>query len=114
MMSERKILDLFKGGDSLAIIVEAGSKKPNFPTLPHRVEGLHLTDLEEQKVSKWVFGEDLKFTVPVNLRGSKKAYLSIMDDEPEREGHEEFFLRYWDLETSLTQVSTSSPDEAKA
>ena len=107
------ILSIIRGYADLSLTVEPQVKKPNFPSLPvTATEFEHLDKLEEEKVDNWHFDEELKFTVPVNLRDSKKAYLALLSDEPESDVDEDF-LQSWGLSNLYEGPPKDSQEDAK-
>ena len=70
---------------------------------------LELTATEEEEIKKIVFPADLHFQVPVDLRGSKTAYLKMMSEDDSNEDETELVLRSWGLD-SLYEESTDGGD----
>ena len=107
------ILEVIRGYADLSLTVEPEVKKPNFPKLHvTATEFEHLDEIEEQKVKNWHFDEELKFSVPVNLRDSKKAYLALLSDEPESDVDEDF-LQSWGLSNLYEGPPKDSQEDAK-
>lgn len=59
---------------------------------------LELTETEEDEIKKIVFPADLHFQVPVDLRGSKTAYVKMMSEDDSDEDETELVLRSWGLD----------------
>ena len=68
-----------------------------------------LSALEEEQVKSCVFPQELKFSVPVNLHDSKKAYLTLLSDELESEADEDF-LRAWGLDKLDVDAGSKSTE----
>lgn len=71
---------------------------------------LELTATEEEEIKKIVFPADLHFQVPVDLRGSKTAYLKMMSEDDSNEDETELVLRSWGLD-NLYEESADRPKE---
>ena len=105
------VLEVIKGCADLGLTVEPELKKRSFPTLPiTATEFEHLDDVEEQKVKNWHFDEELQFSVPVNLRDSKRAYLALLNDEPESEADDDV-LQSWGLDSLYKGPPSPSKDD---
>lgn len=105
---------MLKQSDSLGITIELDVRKPKFPPLPcDASEFKQLSDTEEQQINQWNFDKDLKFSVPVNLRDSKNAYLLLLSDEADRDDTNKEFLQWWGL-GDLSKPTSPVPDEGDA
>ena len=82
VIEEENIALLFKRGEDLSTAISKTKWKDSsqFPELRVSCKQLELTKDEEERVNKVFFPEDLHFSVPVNLRDSKTAYLTLMED----------------------------------
>lgn len=110
----QNVFEMLQKSDSLGITIELDVRKPQLPPLPcDASEFQQLTDTEEQEVNGWKFDKDLKFSVPVNLRDSKKAYLLLLSDEPEKGDANKEFLQWWGL-GDLSNPTTPVSDKADA
>lgn len=103
----KSLLAPFIDVDALPIVV---SKRPLTKTLTEKLfistDLDLLSPLEEKRIKDVVFPEELKFSVPVNLYDSKKAYLTLLSDKQETEDEVDFF-RAWGLD-ELSADSTST------
>ena len=77
MNSPRNVLQYLKSQDDLCATVEAESTKHTLPPMDI-TEFEKLSSFEEDKIEKLTFAEELKFSTPVNLKSSKKAFLFLL------------------------------------
>lgn len=85
-------------GENLTVIVSNSEKnKMAIPEFCSTTGFEDLTESEEERVKAVVFSEDLHFSVPVNIRDSKNAYLILQGVEPEPELED--LLMLWALES---------------
>lgn len=70
----------------------------------------NLNDQEEERVKSCVFPKELKFSVDVNLRDSKRAYCTLISDELESDTEEDF-LHTWGLDALHVEVEQPSSTE---
>ena len=78
------MLDRLKAQGDLCAALESESAKHNLPqAVITNFERLNLD--EEIHIKEQCFDEDLKFSAPVNLRDSKKAFLSLLSNLDEEE-----------------------------
>ena len=108
VIEEQELGLLFTSGDTLtaAIANSRWTDSAAFSELHLSCEQLGLTAEEETSVKDIVFPDDLHFTVPVNLRDSKKAYLTIMEDTDTDDAD---MLPPW--ETLLENIPATSTQE---
>ena len=91
---------LFVQGEDLssAIANSAWGEGSSFPDLNLSSDHLLLTEVEEKKVKEIVFPEDLHFSVPVNIRDSKNAYLTLISSEEDSDADDGDMLQTWGLD----------------
>ena len=87
-----QLLSDLKSAEGLASIVSKESTRLNHAFLS-QAPGLDLSSKEGEKVSKTIFSDDLKFSVDVNLRDSKKAFQMLIGGL----GEPQTFEQLWTL-----------------
>ena len=108
---ERNLALLFSQTNVLSSAIADSSYHGSvLPQLRVSGEPLQLSVFEEEQIKDIVFPADLRFSVPVNLRDSKKAYLTLLESEEDvDEDDAEGILHSWGLANLYTGPGPPSP-----
>ena len=111
-MDERNLALLFSQTNVLSSAIADSSYHGSvLSELRVSSEPLQLTVFEEEQIKDTVFPSSLRFSVPVNLRDSKKAYLTLLESEDVDEDDAEGILQSWGLANLYTGPPSPTPKE---
>ena len=111
-MEQRNIALLFAQKNELSSAIANSSYGSVFPA-DFSISGkpLQLTDLEEEQIKNIDFPASLRFSVPVNLKDSKNAYLTLLESEEDPADDAEHILKSWGLANLYKEGDVTAANE---
>ena len=112
-VGQSRLFDILKDCGNLFSVVDSESQRRNVQLMSYSVEeGEELSPSEERKIKEQAmsFGEELKFTVPVNLRESKSAFRTVMNTDSDPYGSVDL-MSVWGLAKTPFPSSNTIPNK---
>ena len=112
LSTSEELSKLFSKGEGLNLIISNyADSNLDCPKLLKSAEFEELTEVEEERVKGVVFDKELKFSVPVNIRSSKRAFKMVQSDDPETDIVDDSVFLSWGMKQLDINRSAAAQEE---